>query len=78
MKFINQYKMENYKINSKQLKVLQEKINDINLVVEQNINYNLDYIKFYVHPELKNYIILIYKKSGISGGMPIILVFIFK
>jgi len=43
---------------------------DINLSISQNINYNLDYMKFYVHSELKNIIILVYKKSGISGGMP--------
>lgn len=70
MKFINQYKMENIKLSSKQLKALQEKIMDINLSISQNINYNLDYMKFYVHSDIKNIIILVYKKSGISGGMP--------
>ena len=35
-----------------------------------NINYKLDYVKLFVHPELNNYVVLKSRTHGVSAGMP--------
>jgi hypothetical protein len=62
--------MTKYKVSPAQLKVLQKAITDINEQVLINKNYNLDYVKLFVHPELPNYIVLKSRTHGISAGMP--------
>jgi hypothetical protein len=68
--FIEQYSMAKYKLFPQQLKSLQKAITEINNEVTANINYKLDYVKLFVHPELNNFIVLKSRTHGISAGMP--------
>jgi len=62
--------MANYKIFPAQLKTLQKAIQKIKDDASININYNLDYVKLYVHPTLTNVIALKSRLHGIKGGQP--------
>lgn len=62
--------MANYKTNPEQLSSLLKAIQIKKKEVEENINYNLDYIKFLVHPHINNTIILKHRIHGISAGQP--------
>jgi hypothetical protein len=62
--------MAKYKVSPEQLKALHKAITEINHETTVNINYKLDYVKLFVHPELSNYVVLKSRTHGISAGMP--------
>jgi len=62
--------MAKYKVSPEQLKALHKAITEINHDVTVNINYNLDYVKLFVHPELNNCVVLKSRTHGVSAGMP--------
>ena len=62
--------MAKYKVSPEQLKSLHKAITEINHEVTVNINYKLDYVKLFVHPELNNYVVLKSRTHGVSAGMP--------
>jgi hypothetical protein len=62
--------MATYKIFPAQLKALQKAIQKITDDTFVNINYNLDYVKLFVHPTLGNSIVLKTRLHGIKGGEP--------
>jgi len=62
--------MATYKIYPAQLRVIQKAIEKIKEDASVNINYNLDYVKLFVHPTLSNEIALKSRLHGIKGGQP--------
>ena len=62
--------MANYKTFPAQLNALKKAINQKTEEANSNINYKLDYVKFLVHPNLSNILILKHRLHGISGGQP--------
>ena len=62
--------MAKYKIYPSQLSALKKQIENTKKEVSENKNYNLDYVKFFVHPDLSNIVILKTRTHGISGGQP--------
>jgi hypothetical protein len=59
-----------YKTNPVQLRAIQKAIQNIKEDASVNINYNLDYVKLFVHPTLNNEIALKSRLHGIKGGQP--------
>lgn len=62
--------MANYKIFPVQLRTIQKAIQKIKDDASININYNLDYVKLFVHPTLNNTIALKSRLHGIKSGQP--------
>jgi hypothetical protein len=62
--------MAKYKIYPAQLNALKNQIENTKKEVLENKNYNLDYVKFFVHPDLSDIVILKTRTHGISGGQP--------
>lgn len=59
-----------FKINSAQLTALKKSIQTKTAEINENINYNLDYVKFFVHPDLANVLILKTRTHGLKSGEP--------
>lgn len=59
-----------FKITPSQLNALMKGITAKQNEVKDNINYKLDYVKMFIHPDLKNILILKSREHGITGGQP--------
>lgn len=62
--------MATIKVNSLQLKALKDFIESKRLMLLENSNYKLDYIKFMFHPLTPNLVIIKMRTHGITAGQP--------
>lgn len=62
--------MGTFKLHSVQLNALKKSIETKTEEINANVNYNLDYVQFYVHPDLSNVVVLKMRTHGLKAGQP--------